>query len=70
MKTINGAPESITRDQVIAACVALGLDPNWTRAINISSDGYVEVVLHATQPATIKRDQDKCAEHTVFYDVR
>lgn len=68
MKSIDGAPETITHAQVIAACEALGLDPIWVRSIKIGL-GNVEVVLHAFQPAKIRQDKDDCAEHTVYYDI-
>jgi len=69
MKTIEGAPETITHAQVIAACEVLGLDPKWTRAIKIGNDGFLEVVLHAFTPPRIRHDMDRVVEHTILYEI-
>ena len=67
MKTIDGVPETITHQQVLDAVAILGLDPNLVRAMKFGL-GYVEVTVHVSKPATIKKDEDKVGEHVVFYD--
>ena len=77
MKKIEGAPEAITHAQVIAACEALGLDPDLTRGIKLGVD-YVEVALYATTPVKLLKERetppflggftDVPAMHTVYYD--
>jgi hypothetical protein len=68
VKSIEGLPETITQEQVVAACEALGVDPKYARAVTLGT-GYVEVTLHTSLPPKIKPGADACAEHTVYYDL-
>jgi|KBSSwiStaDraftv2_1062776.scaffolds.fasta_scaffold02111_14 hypothetical protein len=67
-KKIEGAPETITQAQVVAACEVLGLDPAWTRTVKMGV-GYIEVTLFGCRPVKVLRDKDEVAEHVVYYDL-
>jgi len=68
MKTIAGVPETVTLDQVLAAAEVLGFDPKMVRSITLGV-GYLEAVVFASTPATLKAHEDLPATHTIFYDL-
>lgn len=66
MLKVEGVPESVTHDQVLAVVRALGFDPEWLTALRITTR-TLEVDVHISRPASIRADRDDSATHTITY---